>query len=320
MNTSDLFPLQNPIVALIGPTAIGKTSLSIKLAQKYDFEIISVDSMQVYRYMDIGTAKITRKEMEGIPHHLIDVVNPDESFNAGIFEKMAIKAVNEILSRGRNVLLTGGTGLYLSALLNGLLENIPVFPEIRKEIETELKVSGPDVLHKKLSSVDCISAKRIHPNDSQRLVRALEIFRGTNRTWSSFIEEHRHKKKLRFTNTLIIGLRCSREKLYHRIDRRSEEMLENGLYDEVQGLFEMGYGAELKSMKAIGYSHMVKFINGEWARSELIDNLSRDTRRYAKRQFTWFNRINKIDWVETENFHGVDEKVSNFLKSDISST
>jgi tRNA dimethylallyltransferase len=320
MNTSDSFPIQSPIVALIGPTAIGKTALSIELAQKFDFEIISVDSMQVYRYMDIGTAKITEREMEGIPHHLISVVNPDEIFNAGLFEKMAIDAVNEIVSRGKNVLLTGGTGLYLSALLNGLLKNIPVFPELRKEIETELEVKGAEALHKQLFSIDRISAKRIHPNDSQRLVRALEIFKGTNRTWSSFIEEHRHERESRFTNTLIIGLRCEREKLYHRIDRRSEMMLENGLHDEVKELLEMGYGAGLKSMKAIGYSHMVKFINGEWTQSELLEKLSRDTRRYAKRQFTWFNKINKIDWVETENLNSVQGKVSTFFKDTISTT
>lgn len=314
MSTSDLFPIRNPIVALIGPTAIGKTSLSIELAQKFDFEIISVDSMQVYRYMDIGTAKITEKEMEGIPHHLINVVNPDEEFNAGLFEKMALGAVNDIFSRGKNVLLTGGTGLYLSALLNGLLKNIPVFPEIRKEVESELEVKGAKALHEQLFTIDSISAKRIHPNDSQRLVRAIEIFKGTNRTWSSFIEEHRHERKSRFTNTLIIGLRCEREKLYNRIDKRSEMMLENGLHDEVKGLLEMGYGAGLKSMKSIGYNHMLKFIYGEWTQSELLEKLSRDTRRYAKRQFTWFNKIHKIDWVETENFNSVQGKVDVFFK------
>jgi len=311
----DMFPINNPIVVLIGPTAIGKTSLSIELAKKFDFEIISVDSMQVYRYMDIGTAKITEEEMEGVPHHLISVVNPDETFNAGLFEKMAIKAINEIVGRGKNVLLTGGTGLYLSALLNGLLKNIPVFPEIRKEIERELKINGANALHEELCTVDCISANRIHPNDSHRLVRALEIYKGTNRTWSSFIEEHRLEKKLRFSNILNIGLRCERDKLYNRIDRRSKIMLQNGLQDEVIGLLEMGYSAELKSLQAIGYSHMLKFIQGEWTKAELFEKLTRDTRRYAKRQFTWFNKINGIDWVEKENFDSVKEKIFQFYKN-----
>jgi len=314
MTTSDGFPINSPIVVLIGPTAIGKTSLSIELAKKFDFEIISVDSMQVYRYMDIGTAKITEEEMEGVPHHLINVVNPDETFNAGLFEKIALRAIIDIISRGNNVLLTGGTGLYLSALLNGLLENIPVFPDIRKEIECELKTKGSDVLHEQLSTIDCISAERIHPNDSQRLVRALEIFKGTNRTWSSFIEEHRLEKKLRFTNLLTIGLRCERSVLYDRIEKRSKIMLQNGLQDEVTGLLELGYSAELKSMQAIGYSHMLKFIQGEWTKTELLEKLTRDTRRYAKRQFTWFNKINEIDWVEKENFNSVHEKVSRFVK------
>jgi tRNA dimethylallyltransferase len=314
MTTSDGFPINSPIVVLIGPTAIGKTSLSIELAKKFDFEIISVDSMQVYRYMDIGTAKITEEEMEGVPHHLINVVNPDETFNAGLFEKIALRAINDIVSRGNNVLLTGGTGLYLSALLNGLLENIPVFPDIRKEIECELKTKGSYVLHEQLSTIDRISAERIHPNDSQRLVRALEIFKGTNRTWSSFIEEHRLEKKLRFTNILTIGLRCERSVLYGHIDKRSKIMLQNGLQDEVTGLLELGYSAELKSMQAIGYSHMLKFIQGEWTKTELLEKLTRDTRRYAKRQFTWFNKINEIDWVEKENFNCVHEKVSRFVK------
>ena len=314
MTTSDPFPINNSIVVLIGPTAIGKTALSIELAKEFNFEIISVDSMQVYRYMNIGTAKITTEEMEGVPHHLINVVNPDETFNAGFFERMALEAIQNIVSRGRKVLLTGGTGLYLSALLNGLVKNIPVFPDIRREIELDLKVKGADVLHQHLRSIDCISAERIHQNDSQRLVRALEIFKGTGRTWSSFIEEHRLERSLRFTNTLTIGLRCERHRLYQRIDKRSELMLQNGLYDEVIDLLEMGYSSKLKSMQSIGYSHMLKFIDGEWTKDILLEKLTRDTRRYAKRQFTWFNKINDIAWVETREFSSIREMVFNFLK------
>jgi len=313
MTKSNPFPITKPIVILIGPTAIGKTSLSIELAKEFNFEIISVDSMQVYRFMDIGTAKITKAEMEGIPHHLIDIVNPDELFNAGLFEKIATLAITDIIDRGKNVLITGGTGLYLSALLNGLIKNIPIFPEIRINAEQRLAQHGANVLHKYLHSIDRISADRIHKNDSQRLVRAIEIFEGTGRKWSSIIAEHQNENKLRFNKVLTIGLRCERNKLYSRIERRSKLMIKNGLRDEVNGLLEMGYDRELKSMQAIGYSHMIKLIHNEWTQDEFFENLTRDTRRYAKRQFTWFNKINDISWFDMGSFDCVNSTVSKFI-------
>jgi len=298
MSSHIFFPTQFPIVALIGPTAIGKTALSIELAKEFDFEIISVDSMQVYRYMDIGTAKISREEMDGIPHHLIDVVDPDEPFSAGHFENQAIEAIKNIIGRGKNVLLTGGTGLYLSALLNGLSENLPSYPEIKREIESDLSQNGANVLHQQLALVDRISAKRIHMNDSHRLVRALEIFRGTGKTWSSYIEEHQRQKQLRFKNTLLLGLTCQRSRLYERIAQRSTIMLNNGLRDEVEGLLDKGYGSDLRSMNSIGYSHMVKLLQKEWSEGEMLEKLTRDTRRYAKRQYTWFNKISDLKWLD----------------------
>jgi len=313
MHNNNLFPIANPIVVLIGPTAIGKTALSIELAKEFDFEIISVDSMQVYRFMDIGTAKITKDEMKGIPHHLIDIVNPDEPFNAGIFEKMALRSIIDIIGRGKKVLLTGGTGLYLSALLHGLIENIPVFPEKRKKIEMQLAQDGACALHEHLRTIDSISANRIHVNDSQRLVRAIEIFEGTGRKWSSIIEEHKNKRTLRFNRVFTIGLRCERDRLYRRIERRSRIMVENGLQDEVKGLLDMGYDAQLKSMQSIGYSHMLKLIHREWNQDEFYEHLTRDTRRYAKRQFTWFNKIKDISWFDKGTFASINSKVSSFL-------
>lgn len=313
LNRSELFPIHEPIVVLIGPTAIGKTALSIQLAREFDFEIISVDSMQVYRYMDIGTAKITVDEMENIPHHLIDVVDPDDPFDAGRFEKLASAAIQDIHSRGKRVLLTGGTGLYLRALVDGLSEQLPHFPQIRKEIEDELKQNGPRVLHEYLVSCDRISAERIHANDSHRLVRAIEIYKGTGRPWSAFIAEHQAAKKSRFSNILNIGLTCEREKLYKRIGQRSTIMLENGLQGEVEGLLSGGYGPELKSMQSIGYSHMIKQLTGEWGNQEMLENLTRDTRRYAKRQYTWFTKIKDLVWVEPEKSAEIQARVGNFI-------
>ena len=312
---TDPFPITQPIVVLIGPTAIGKTALSIEIAREFNFEIISVDSMQVYRYMDIGTAKITQSEMQGVPHHLIDVVDPDEAFDASLFEKLAVRATGDILARGKNVLLTGGTGLYLRALVNGMSQQLPTFPEIRKEIQEQLEKDGCDLLHEQLSVIDRISAKRIHKNDSHRLVRAIEIFRGTGKPWSVLIEEHRAEDSKRFPNVLTLGLTCERSRLYERIGERSEIMLNSGLQNEVEGLLEKGYGPELKSMQSIGYAHMVKYIEDKWDWGSMVEHLARDTRRYAKRQYTWFNKIKDIVWVEKGRYQEVKPMVRTFLRT-----
>ena len=315
MFKNDSFPIPDPIVVLIGPTAIGKTALSIKLAKEFDFEIISMDSMQVYRYMNIGTAKITREEMENIPHHLIDVVNPDEPFSAGLYEQMALDTIQTILARGKKVLITGGTGLYLSALLNGLAKQIPTFPEIRAEIQLEIEKYGHNALHEQLALIDESTAKRIHANDTHRLTRAIEIFRGTGKKWSSLLEEHQLEDELRFENVLEVGLTCEREKLYNQIEKRSRLMLENGLHEEVTGLLKEGYSSQLKSMQSIGYSHMIKFIRDEWKEGEMLEKLTRDTRRYAKRQYTWFNKMKDLSWFNKDQLNEVTSKVDSFLNN-----
>ena len=317
MKQSDLFPISTPLVVLVGPTAIGKTALSIQLAQQFDFEIISVDSMQVYQYMDIGTAKITEREMAGIPHHLIDVVPPDAPFDAGLFEKLALQAVLDISSRGKRVLLTGGTGLYLRALLTGLSKKLPYFPEIRKEIQDQLKNWGADKLHEELRLCDCVSAIRIHKNDIHRLVRALEIYRGTGTPWSELLKEHQEQNNLRFPNVLNIGLTCARKTLYQRIEQRTLSMLDSGFQEEVLGLLERGYGQELKSMQSIGYRHMVKYLQGEWDYQTMCQYLIRDTRRYAKRQYTWFNGIEGLLWVDKSRAGDVAFEVSSFLNKQL---
>ncbi len=315
MKHTETYPILDPLVILVGPTGIGKTALSIRLAKQYDFEIISVDSMQVYRYMDIGTAKISEEEMESIPHHLINVVDPDEPFDASLYEKLALHAVQDILSRGKRVLLTGGTGLYLRALLTGLSQRLPHFPDIRDKIHGQLVAQGPQVLHDHLSSIDRISAKRIHLNDTQRLVRAIEIYQGTGKSWSEHLEQHKKENVVRFPNTLTIGLTCDREELYQRIEQRSHIMLNSGLQAEVQGLLNRGYGKELKPMQAIGYKHMVKYLQGEWDYPAMAQYLMRDTRRYAKRQFTWFNAMKGLHWLERTQGGEVGQLVGSFLKS-----
>jgi tRNA dimethylallyltransferase len=313
VNKKDPFPISQPVIALIGPTAIGKTALSIQLAQEFDFEIISVDSMQVYRHMNIGTAKVTQSEMQGIPHHLIDVVDPDEPFDASLFEELALMAVLDIQARGKKVLLTGGTGLYLRALVHGMSKQLPMFPEIRKEVQEQLASEGRDALHEHLTLCDHVSAERIHKNDTHRLVRAIEIYRGTGKPWSELIVEHRAENHRRFSNILTLGLTCERRLLYNRIDQRCEIMLDNGLQGEVSTLLDKGYAPELKSMQSIGYAHMVKFLKNEWDWQSMVEHLARDTRRYAKRQYTWFNKIKDIVWVEKGSEQEAGPMVGRFI-------
>ncbi len=299
MSSNSFFPCNDPVLVLIGPTAIGKTALSITLAKEFGFEIISVDSMQVYRYMDIGTAKIRKEEMEGVRHHLISVVNPDDSFDAVRFERSAIDAISSIKAAGNKVLLTGGTGLYLKALLDGLSVQLPAFPEIRAELLSRIDAGERHVMHEELSLCDHLSASRVHVNDTQRLVRALEIFRGTGRPWSAFLEEDRGRSRKRFTRVKVLGLTTERKKLYSRIEKRTKIMLNEGFEAEVRGLLRMGYDPDLQSMRSIGYSHMLKYIGSEWGLDEMTEKLIRDTRRYAKRQHTWFKAIRGIEWVES---------------------
>lgn len=311
----NIFPIKSPIIALIGPTAIGKTALSIELAKRFGFEIISVDSMQVYKYMDIGTAKITKEEMRGIAHHLIDVVNPDQNFDAVSFEGLALTAIQDITARGKRVLLTGGTGLYLKSLVEGLSQQLPTFPDIRAGIRSQLEREGCEKLHEQLALIDRTSAERIHRNDTHRLIRALEIHAGTGKTWSQLLAEHKQSKQLRFPNFLTIGLTCERQHLYKRIALRSEIMLNSGFEQEVSKLLDLGYSLEHKSMRSIGYSHMVKHLQGDWTQEKMIQLLTRDTRRYAKRQFTWFSKINNIHWVDKNKSSTVSKLVDTFTRN-----
>lgn len=301
------------VLILIGPTAIGKTALSLELAQQFNCEIVSVDSMQVYRYMDIGTAKANVAERACVPHHLIDIVDPDEDYDAAAFVKDASHLVGEIVARGKLPLLTGGTGLYIKSLLDGIFPEAPSNPDIRKELRERLETFGADKLHEELYLCDNISAKRIHKNDTQRLLRALEVYAVTGTPWSAHLE--RQKRGGFQADYLQIGLTCEREKLYERINLRCDIMLEEGLQQEVESLLSMGYGAELKSMGSIGYRHMLQFLNGDFDNNEMVRLLQRDTRRYAKRQYTWFNKNKEVAWCEVGEPGNVVEKVASWRKN-----
>lgn len=304
------------MVALVGPTAIGKTDLSLRLAKELQGEIVSVDSMQVYRYMDIGTAKIMPGEMDGIPHHLIDIVNPDEEYDAARFVRDALIAIKAIHGRGKVPLLAGGTGLYLKSLTQGIFAGAPENPQIRAELRQRVETEGCSKLHEELSVCDRISADRIHPNDSNRIVRALEIYYASDIPWSEHLRRQAatdHSGKV--TNTLQIGLTCDRQILYNRINRRSRQMVEAGLEKEVRSLLTMGYTRNLNSMGSIGYRHMLNYIDGMWAKEEMLELLARDTRRYAKRQYTWFSRMPKLEWFEVGEPDSVLTRVAHWLNT-----
>lgn len=304
--------INHPVIVLIGPTAIGKTELSLTLSEEFDCEIVSLDSMQVYKYMDIGTAKVTLEERTKIRHHMIDVVNPDEGYDAHRYVVDAGKAMSNIIKRGKIPLITGGTGLYLKALTQGLFEEVGEFPEIRKQLRQRLHREGSSKLHKELDLCDHVSASKIHKNDSHRLLRALEIYLGTGLPWSQHI--HNQKKHNIIPQALQIGLFSSREQLYNRINRRCDIMLESGLEKEVRGLLERGYQRDLKSMKSIGYRHMIGHLLDGWSLERTKELLARDTRHYAKRQITWFNGYN-FAWFKPTRTKEIQDCIEKFLSS-----
>jgi tRNA dimethylallyltransferase len=306
--------IHDPVLVLVGPTAIGKTELSLRLAERFGCEVVSVDSMQVYEYMDIGTAKVSLAERARIPHHLIDVVEPDEEYDAASFVRDALQAIEHIHGRGRVPLLTGGTGLYLRALIDGLSSGIRQFPEIREQLQQRLALVGPHVLHEELVKCDRISAERINANDTHRLLRALEIYQATGSPWSEHILEHQKQKTARFSNILQVGLTCERDQLYRRIDLRTRLMLKSGLEQEVQGLIARGYSPQLKSMQAIGYRHMNNYLQGIWDMEETERLLARDTRRYAKRQYTWFTAIADLERFEVQDQKKIIERIEEWIK------
>ena len=288
-----------PVIVLVGPTAIGKTALSLDLASRYNCEIISMDSMQVYRFMDIGTAKVSREEQTAVRHHLIDIRNPDEQYDAACFVQDGLRAIQKIAAHGKIPLLTGGTGMYLSSLLNGIFEHITVSSEIRDELKDRLIKEGRSALHHELLQVDPETGVRIHANDTQRLLRGLEIYRATGIPWSQHLKNQGHAAQApALTNLLLLGLHCDRDTLHDRIKKRTLQMMTELFEAEVKGLINQGYTLDIPSMQSIGYRHMGKYITGEWDLETATNLLIRDTRRYAKRQFTWFRRYPEMDWYE----------------------
>lgn len=304
--------VQPNVIIICGPTALGKTSIAIDLAKTFNGEIIGADSMQIYRHMNIGTAKPAPDEQSRVPHHMIDIVDPDEPFDARQFAIIAHEKIMNLHARSITPFVVGGTGLYIKALVHGLFEAKPADSEVRMRLKQEAEIHGTGFLYKRLSKQDSKTAKRIHPNDTYRIIRALEVYELTGKMISELHREHRFTDKP--FRVLKIGLHMDREIIYDRINRRVDVMIDAGLVNEVKGLLGMGYSADLKSMQSIGYRHMVDFIEGRSSWEEALRTLKRDTRRYAKRQLTWFKADSAIVWKEPGQLKEIRRTIKKFLQ------
>ncbi|GAB7388364.1 tRNA (adenosine(37)-N6)-dimethylallyltransferase MiaA [Bacillaceae bacterium] len=288
-------PTRDRLLVIVGPTAVGKTALSLQIAQDFAGEIISGDSMQVYRGMDIGTAKATKEERALVPHHLIDIKDPDEDFSVAEFQSLVRPLIREINERGHLPILVGGTGLYIQSVTHGYH-----FPEasqdeaFRREMHALAEREGNEALHNRLLAIDPETAARLHPNDRKRIIRALEIYHVTGKRMSELQKKEREPRY----DLLMIGLTMERQKLYERINERVEQMIDQGLIDEVKSLLARGYGPHLTSMQALGYKELIPYLEGRITKEEAIETIKKRTRNFAKRQLSWFRRLREIQWFD----------------------
>lgn len=296
-----------PLIVIAGPTGVGKTELAHCLAHKLDGEIISADSRQVYRYMDIGTAKPSKSLQDEIPYHLIDIVAPEENFTVADFKVMSEKIIEQVHSRGKLPFLVGGTGLYIKAVTTGLFPSPPPSDSLRQKFQLQASKFGQRYLYEKLYEVDKEKAKKIEPNDTRRIIRALEVFYQTGFPISQ-LQKHRTQKKE--YNLIMICLNKDREILYHQINERVNKMIKEGLVEEVKTLLKMGYHENLISMEAVGYKQIIDYLRGNYSLDETIEMIKRQTRNFAKRQLTWFRSEKRFTWFEPED----KNKIYEFIK------
>ncbi|HHU49026.1 MAG: tRNA (adenosine(37)-N6)-dimethylallyltransferase MiaA [Caldicoprobacterales bacterium] len=290
-----------PLIVITGPTASGKTDLAIQTAKRLNGEIISADSMQIYRYMNIGTAKPTIEERQGIPHHMIDIIDPDEEYNVALFQKHANVLIREIAGRGRLPILAGGSGLYVNSIIYPMNFTDAVDdPAYRSNLKKILEENGVIYLHNLLKQVDPDTAFKLHPNDTRRIIRALEVYHLTGKTMKEYRQNYREMEPQ--YNLLLYGLTMDRQTLYRRINQRVDKMINAGLVREVISLLDRGYGKDLVSMQGLGYKEIVSYLEGLVTLEEAIEILKRDTRRFAKRQLTWFKREDRILWLDRYAF------------------
>ncbi|MGD9054889.1 MAG: tRNA (adenosine(37)-N6)-dimethylallyltransferase MiaA [Desulfobacterales bacterium] len=299
------------IVVVCGPTGIGKTAVAIELARHFKGQIIGADSMQIYKYMDIGTAKPTAEEQARVVHHMVDIVAPDESFDAAQYAKRARQIIARLCEQDVLPFVVGGTGLYIKALLHGLFNDDASDSKVRAKLKAEAKTHGIEYLHQRLRRLDPEAAQRLHPNDTYRILRALEVVEASGKSISHHHRQHGFTEQP--FDALKIGLEMERELLYERINKRVDAMFAAGFFDEVKHLLARGYAADLKAMQSIGYRHLVDTIRGRISLAECMRTLKRDHRRYAKRQLTWFNADPEIAWKTPGQLEEMVRLVDRFI-------
>lgn len=299
------------VICIVGPTGVGKTAMALELADRWGGEIVSADSMQVYRHMDIGTAKPTPEERRRIPHHLLDVVDPDETFDASRYYDLARAVIALLHRQKRPVFIVGGTGLYIRALLGGLIDGPGANEVLRRELKQEINQKGKVYLYQRLRTMDPGAADRIHPHDGVRIIRALEVLELTGRSIVAHQQEHRFREAP--YKALRIGLHLDRERLKDRIERRTDRMIAEGFVEEVRRLLDMGYGESLKTMQSLGYRNLVSFLAGRQILEEAVRQIKRDSCRYAKRQMTWFAADPEVEWFDPGDVEGAATRIGLFL-------
>ena len=301
------------LLVLLGPTAIGKTDVSIDLAKRMNGEIISADSMQIYKYMDIGSAKVTKEEMQGIEHHLVDILNPDEDFTVANYKSRAEKLITEINNKGKLPIIAGGTGLYINSLVYDLnFTQVAPDEKFRSRLENIAEEKGNEFIYEKLAKIDKESSEKISPNDQKRVIRALEIFEVTGKTMSEYNKDFR--KPIEDYNLVMIGLNMDRARLYERINLRVDIMMENGLVEEVKSILSMGYYKDLVSMQGIGYKEIIMYLENEITLERSIELIKQKSRNYAKRQLTWFRRDKRIKWIDLDNYSEMETLIEEIIE------
>jgi len=292
-----------PVVVIVGPTAVGKSRVAVEVAKVFETEVLTADSRQVYRGMDVGTDKSSLEERQGVPHRLIDLINPNESFNAGLYRRQAIDEIERLHGDSRLPLVVGGTGLYVRTLLKGLCGAPPADPIVRAVLRREAKDQGLDRLYARLVEVDPATAARLHPRDESKVIRALEVHQLSGRRMSEFQQEHGFAE--RPFSALIIGLNRDRDALYRRIEARIDWQLAHGLIEETQQLLAQGYQRTSAAMKGLGYRQVAEHLAGEYDAAEMVRRFKRDTRHFSKRQMTWFRKEPGIQWLTIEESESV---------------
>ena len=299
------------LIVILGPTGVGKSSTAVKLAKELGGEIINCDSMQVYKAFNIGTDKIPPDKREGIPHHLLDVVDPSTQFTAADFVALALKAVTTTIKKKRLPFIVGGTGLYLKALIDGLFPGGKSNPRLRQKLEKEAQKKGLESLRAKLMEVDPVYSQKIHSNDKVRIIRALEVYLSTKKPFSEHFSHT--KSSVEDFNIIKIGLKLERQEIYKRIEQRTDKMFERGLIQEVEDLLQKGIDAYSPPFRALGYKHALQYLKKEIPLEEAISLTKRDTRRYAKRQMTWFKKMKGIEWFSPHDYSSIAKTIKDSL-------